>query len=63
MGGAIDAFVIKYTNDGTFEWIESFNTSLHESISGLDVDSDGNIHVAGRVSFDLSEPRLGEELV
>ena len=57
MGGATDAFVIKYTNDGTFEWIESFNTSLHESISGLDVDSDGNIHVAGRVSFDLSEPR------
>ena len=57
-GGATDAFVIKYSNDGTFEWIQSFNTSLHESMSGLDVDNDGNIFLAGRVSFDLSEPRV-----
>ena len=59
-GGATDAFVIKYKSNGTQQWSRVFNTHLHESISGLDIDDIGNIYLSGRTSFDLSEPRNGE---
>jgi len=57
-GGATDAFVIKYNASGIQQWIQTFNTQLHESISGASVDASGNILLSGRTSYDLSEPRV-----
>ena len=58
-GGATDGFIVKFNSDGDQDWIKSFNTSLHESISDASTDSDGNIFITGRTSNDLEEPRAG----
>jgi hypothetical protein len=60
--GGIDLFIAKYDSSGNLLWLRSGGGSLplipffssSESISGIDVDEDGNLFVAGRFEDTLT---------
>jgi hypothetical protein len=49
-GGFSDAYIIKYNSSGIPQWARRVSGSLGENLSGLDIDSSGNIIVTGTFS-------------
>lgn len=49
-----NACVIKYSNDGEFKWIASYDglNHWHDCCQGLDIDGDLNVYMSGRTSVD-----------
>jgi hypothetical protein len=45
--GGNDAYVRKYSSDGTEIWTRQFGTSESDSAKGISIDASGNIYVAG----------------
>ena len=45
-GGAVDAFLRKYTLDGTELWTHEFGTSASDGVSGISIDGTG-IYILG----------------
>jgi hypothetical protein len=60
--GASDAFVSKFDGDGNLAWIEQTGTEMDDVPMSIDLDSDGDLDVAGYTAGDLSgEGRAGGE--
>ena len=49
-----DAFVRKYSTGGTLIWTQAFGTSKNDSASDVEVDSLGNVYVAGDTNGSLA---------
>jgi serralysin len=48
--GKTDAFIVKYSPDGTKEWSRLFGSTGHEFATSVAVDNDGSIYVTGQTS-------------
>jgi hypothetical protein len=46
--GSADAFIAKYTSDGTMLWTKVFGTKLGDTGEAISLGSDGSIYVAGQ---------------
>ncbi len=57
--GGIDAFLVKYSDAGTRQWAGSLGTPLEDGGSGIVVDANGYIYVAGATKGDLAGSNLG----
>lgn len=57
--GLSDAFVRKYSIDGTLLWEDQFGTSSHDEALAVGVDGYGNIFVGGRVDGPLGGTHYG----
>jgi hypothetical protein len=51
--GGRDAFLTKYSSDGTRQWIREFGTSADDFAQGVSTDSAGNVYVVGDTSGGL----------
>lgn len=59
--GALDYLIIKYNNDGDFEWVRQFY-STSESVcwmTDIEVGADGDLYVVGAFSQNLSIENVG----
>jgi hypothetical protein len=45
--GGDDFYVAKYNSNGTIQWVRSLGDSGFETVSGMEVDSNGDIYVTG----------------
>ncbi len=43
----IDAFIAKYDNDGTLQWVKTYGGNYQNSVNSICTDSNGNIFVTG----------------
>lgn len=59
--GLSDAFVRKYSIDGTLLWEDQFGTSAHDRALAVGVDGYGNIFVGGHVEGALGDTYYGYE--
>ncbi|MBL7944091.1 MAG: T9SS type A sorting domain-containing protein [Flavobacteriales bacterium] len=48
--GYTDAFVAKFSADGTFLWAFSFGNIYHDNVNGISLDADNNIIITGNFS-------------
>jgi gliding motility-associated-like protein len=46
--GIYDIFVVKYDEDGNFQWVQQYGTPEVEDISDMAVDDFGNVFIIGR---------------
>jgi hypothetical protein len=46
-----DAYLSRFDTEGTFEWVRVWGGPAHQSVDGLDVDTQGNVFVAGIFHF------------
>ena len=51
--GNLDAFVVKYSQNGTQQWHKWYATAGSESIKALVTDSENNVYVAGTTELSL----------
>ncbi len=49
--GESDGFLVKFNSNNTVEWARNIGTNLADVISGLGVDSSGNVYVSGHSSL------------
>jgi hypothetical protein len=63
--GARDVFVAKYTSSGSFAWAISFGGTGLDYATGIDMDSAGNLYVAGYYSssVDFNPDPLSDSLL
>ncbi|MFA7418437.1 MAG: SBBP repeat-containing protein [Melioribacteraceae bacterium] len=52
VGNGLDITTIKYSPNGTQEWIRSYNNAAHDRGTILKTDVNGNVYVAGYVGYD-----------
>jgi hypothetical protein len=45
--GSVDVFISKLNSDGSFAWAKSFGGTNYDDVSGLKVDSSGNVYTTG----------------
>jgi hypothetical protein len=45
--GAYDCFIVKYTDDGTFQWVRAWGGSDYDGVSDIAIDASDNIFVCG----------------
>lgn len=53
-GWATDAFIIKYSNDGTFLWNRQFGTLGYDTPVSITADTSGNIFIGGYTSATIN---------
>jgi len=58
--GKYDAFYAQYDRSGTCQWIRQVGTKEHDICTGLDVDSSGNVYIAGYTYGDFAKPNQGK---
>lgn len=58
--GENDAFVAKYDQAGTQLWIWQLGCSAHDVCTGLDIDTSGNIYIAGYTYGPFAGPSKGQ---
>jgi hypothetical protein len=46
--GSADAFLAKYSTDGTLLWVRQFGTEDFDAAEGVSADGDGNVYVSGQ---------------
>jgi hypothetical protein len=54
IGGGTDAFVAKYSSDGTQKWLHQVSPLSNDSAFAVSVDASGNVYVGGQVSGTLA---------
>lgn len=57
--GGTDGFIAKYDSDGLLLYSKNFGTTLEESVTGVALDSSGNIYVTGSTNGDFSSTAIG----
>jgi len=45
--GGYDSFLVKFDNNGNYQWAKQFGTKLNEFGSSIEVDKDNNIYITG----------------
>ena len=60
-GGRFDAYVRKYSSEGTALWTREFGTTELDIASTVVVDGEGNVYVAGQAGGDLSDQTYSGE--
>jgi hypothetical protein len=58
--GSLDAFLRAYDADGGLRWTRQFGTSTADFASGVAVDADGRVYVAGYTLGDLEGVSFGD---
>ena len=51
----LDAFVAKYSPNGTCQWAVRIGGNLNDEIYAIDIDNDGNVYVAGTAGDNSSQ--------
>lgn len=49
--GESDGFLVKFNSNNTVEWARNIGTNLADLVSGLGVDSSGNVYISGHSSL------------
>ncbi|MGB8701961.1 MAG: SBBP repeat-containing protein [Thermosynechococcaceae cyanobacterium] len=57
--GVYDAWVAKYSSDGTLIWKKQFGSTGQDSSASIATDSSGNVLIAGYTDGDLGNPNQG----
>ncbi|MGF1589141.1 MAG: SBBP repeat-containing protein [Pleurocapsa sp.] len=57
--GSLDAFLSKYNNTGSQEWIEQIGTADNDNGYGVDTDAEGNVYWLARTSGELGGDNAG----
>ena len=52
--GAFDAYVAKYSGNGSELWIDQFGANQYDGVYGIDIGPDGDYFVAGKTSGDIA---------
>ncbi|GAG12908.1 unnamed protein product, partial [marine sediment metagenome] len=58
--GKSDAFLVKFSNDGSVLWARQLGSNTYDSCRGVTVDDFGNVYICGATQGDLGGPHVGE---
>lgn len=58
--GKYDAFFAQYDQAGTQHWVRQVGTKEHDVCAGLDIDTSGNVYIAGYTYGDFAKPNPGK---
>lgn len=58
--GGYDAFVAGYDKSGTQQWVWQLGTAQHDVCTGMDIDTSGNIYIAGYTYGSFAGPNKGQ---
>ncbi len=64
--GGFDAFVCKYTSNGTFSWVKKLGGTSYDYAHSLAVDSSGNVYTSGNYWYQSSadfDPGSGQHIL
>jgi hypothetical protein len=59
--GFEDAFIAKYSAEGTLQWIRQLGTAQPDSAAGVSADAAGNVYIAGSTRGSLGATRAGSD--
>ena len=57
--GGYDAFIAKYDQAGSQQWVLQPGTTKHDVCTGLDFDTDGNLFISGYTYGNFAKPNKG----
>ncbi len=57
--GSSDIFLAKYDSSGTLQWVKQTGTTGRDEIYGMDLDSSGNVYIAGFTAGSLAGANAG----
>jgi hypothetical protein len=58
--GGYDAFIAKYDQAGTQQWVWQLGTPEHDVCTGLDIDASGNLYITGYTYGSFAKPNKGQ---
>jgi hypothetical protein len=58
--GGYDAFITRYDQAGNRQWVRQIGTPEHDVCTGLDIDTSGNLYIAGYTYGAFAGPNKGQ---